>query len=272
MGVSEEAGRLGRQADRSDWTDRAARAGLVAYGVVHLVIGVLAVQLAFGDRSGSSDATGALQALAEQPFGKLILWIVVVGLFLLVLWQALEAAVGFRDEDGLERVRHRVAAAGKALVYGFLGVTGVQIASGSGGGGGGGTDSMTAKLMDAPGGQLMVGAVGVAIIGFGGYLVWRGWSDKVPEDLSASGTRTAGRIAVGLGRVGHTAKGVAFGIVGVLFVNAAVQHQPKESGGLDQALREVLDQPFGPALLCLIAAGIGSYGLFALAQARYFTR
>lgn len=272
MGVSEQAERAGQQAHRSDWTDRAARAGLVAYGIVHLVIGVLAVQLAFGDRSGSSDATGALQALAEQPFGDVVLWAVAVGLFLLAIWQALEAAVGFRDEDGFERVRHRLAAAGKTIVYGFLGVTGVQIVTGSGGGGGG-TDSMTARVMDAPGGQLLVGAIGAAIFGFGGYLIVRGWTDQVKDDVSNAGASGAtGRVVVGLGRVGHTAKGIAFGIVGVLFVSAAVQHEPKESGGLDQALREILDQPFGPVLLCVIGAGIGAYGLFALAQARYFTR
>lgn len=270
--MTERARSAGQRAHRSDWIDHAARAGLVAYGVVHLMVGILAVQLALGDRSGSSDATGALQELAQQPFGQVMLWLVIVGLALLVVWQALEALVGYRDEDGLERVRHRVAAGGKAVIYAYLCVSGVGIAVGSSGGGGG-TDPWTKRLMDAPGGQVLVGAVGVAIVGFGVYLVYRGWTDKVRDDLSAQGTSgTVGTVVVWLGRVGHTGKGIAFGIVGVLFVRAAIEHQPKESGGLDQALREVLDQPFGPALLCLIALGIAAYGVFALAQARYLSR
>lgn len=295
--LSDRARSAGRRAHASDWADHAARAGLIAYGVVHLLIGVLAVQLAFGDRSDSPDATGALQALAGEPFGEVMLWVVALGLLLLVAWQALEAAVGYHDEDGFERLRHRVASGAKALIYAFLGITGIRIAlsgsssggsssggsgggsggKGSGGGGSGsgdsGTDTMTATLMDAPGGQLLVGAVGLTIIAFGGYLVVRGWSDKIPDDLDARGSSgTSGSIAVAIGRIGYTAKGIAFGIVGVLFIQAAIEHEAKESGGLDQALREVLDQPFGPLLLCLIGAGIAAYGVFAFAQARYLDR
>lgn len=285
MEMSERARAAGQRAQRSQWTDHAARAGLVAYGVVHLLIGILAVQLAFGDRSGSPDATGALQALAGEPFGEVMLWVVSLGLLLLVAWQVLEAAVGYRDEDGFERLRHRVAAGGKSLVYAFLGVTGIRIAVGGGGSGGsggrgkggggkgGGTDTMTATVMNTPGGQLLVGAIGLAIVGFGVYLIVRGMSDKIPDDLDARGSAgTTGSVAVAVGRAGYTAKGIAFGIVGVLFVTAAVQHDAQESGGLDQALRRVLDQPFGPALLCLIGAGIAAYGVFAFAQARYLAR
>ena len=75
-----------------------------------------------------------------------------------------------------------------------------------------------------------------------------------------------------LGKVGYIAKGVAIGLVGVLFVYAAVTHDPKKSGGLDQALHEVLEQPFGPFLLVAIALGIACYGLFCFARARHLSR
>ena len=113
--ISTQAEQAGRQAHQSEWLDHAARIGLVAYGVVHLVIAWLAVQLAFGDKEGSADSQGAVQQLAEQPFGQALVWAVAIGMFLLAVWQGLEAAFGHRDEDGFTRVRKRVTSAGKAV-------------------------------------------------------------------------------------------------------------------------------------------------------------
>ena len=113
--ISTQAEQAGRQAHQSEWLDHAARIGLVAYGLVHLVIAWLAVQLAFGDKEGSADSQGAVQQLAEQPFGQALVWAVAIGMFLLALWQGLEALFGYRDEEGFTQVRKRVTAAGKAV-------------------------------------------------------------------------------------------------------------------------------------------------------------
>ncbi len=104
--------------------------GLVAYGVVHLLIGWLAVQLALGDHGKSASAKGALSELAQQPFGQVLVWAVAVGLYLLVLWRILEAAFGHRDEDGKDRVRKRVASGLKAAIYAVLAVTATRVAAG----------------------------------------------------------------------------------------------------------------------------------------------
>src|SRR4051794_41326862 len=103
-----ETEQMGREAERSDWLDLAVRIGLVAYGVVHLLIGWLAVQLALGEHSAQASAQGAMTELAQQPFGEVLVWAVAVGLFLLVVWRVLEAAFGHREYDGAERVRHRL--------------------------------------------------------------------------------------------------------------------------------------------------------------------
>ncbi|WP_205473433.1 DUF1206 domain-containing protein [Nocardioides sp. SYSU D00038] len=273
MTTTSRAGRAASRADRSDAVDWAARAGLLAYGVVHLVIAWLAVQLALGDREGSPNQKGAVRELAEQPFGQVLVWAVAVGLLLLVLWQGLEAALGHRDDDGFTRTRKRVGSAGRAVVYLALGVSTLQVATGSGSSGGGGTDSTTAKLLGLPGGQLLVGLVGAGVLAVGGYLVWKGVSDRFLRDLEHSGrSGSTGTAYTWLGRVGHVAKGVALGIVGVLFGWAAATHDPEKSGGLDQALREVLDQPFGPVLLIVTALGIGAYGLFCFAWSRHLDR
>ena len=263
---------LAHQAQQSDWADRAARIGLVAYGLVHLVIGWLALQLAVGDRSGPASSSGAIRELADQPLGLALVWLVAVGMFLLMCWRILEAAVGYREYDGSKRTRKRLVSAGRAVVYGFIAWSALGVATGSGSSGGG-TDSTTAKLMDLTGGQLIVGAVGVGIAAVGVALIRRAYTEEFTKDIDSKGlSGGSGTVYVWLGKSGYLAKGIAFGIVASLFVYAAATHEPNKSGGLDQALSEVLEQPFGPYLLAAIALGFMAYGLFSFAQARYFDR
>ena len=127
--------------------------------------------------------------------------------------------------------------------------------------------------MDLPGGQLIVGAIGLAIIGYGISLVVRGWTEKFREHLDAQGqSGKDGSAYVMLGKVGYIAKGIAIAIVGGLFGYAAITHEAKKSGGLDQALQTVLEQPFGPVLLIAIGLGIAAYGLFCFARAKHLSR
>lgn len=267
-----EVGRVVEQVHRSDWIDHAVRLGLVTYGVVHLVLAWLAVQLAFGDREGSASGEGAVRALARQPFGEVLVWLVAIGMALLVAWQLLEAVGGHRHLEGTDRLRKQLGAVGRAVVYGYIGFAALRIVLDAGSSGGG-TESMTARVMDLPAGQLLVGLVGAAILGIGGYLAWKGLSEKFCEDLTAEGqSGDTGTAYVMLGKVGYAAKGVALVIVGGLFVYAAATHEPKRSGGLDQALQEVLDQPMGPYLLTAIAVGIACFGVFCFAHARHLSR
>jgi hypothetical protein len=274
--LTRTARQVGRQ-DGGDWLDAAARVGLTAYGVVHLVIAWLALQLAFGDRKGSPSSSGAISELAQQPFGKVLVWAVAVGMFLLVVWQGIEAVAGHRDEDGNKRTGKRLLSAGKAVVYGAIGVSAVKVAVSSGSSGGKSseqqTDSMTATVMELPAGQLLVGAVGLGILAIGVAFAVRAWTEKYAKHLDAEGkSGSTGTAYLWFGKLGYAAKGVALGVVGSLFCYAALTHDPDESGGLDQALREVLDKPFGPVLLGVIALGIGCYGLFCLARARHLSR
>jgi hypothetical protein len=272
MSISTRAESAGRQAHQSDWLDHAARIGLVAYGLVHLVIAWLALQLAFGDKKGSADSQGAVQQLQEQPFGHVLVWAVAIGMFLLAIWQALEALFGYRDEEGFTQVRKRLTAAGKAVAYVVIGITAVHAATGSSSSSKkGGTDSTTAKVMDWPGGQVLVCLLGLGIIGAGGYLVYRAWTEKFAKHINAEGkSGQTGTAYLWFGKAGYTAKGVTFAIIGALFLYAGLSHEAKKSGGLDQALHKVLQQPFGPFLLVLIALGLGCYGLFCFARARHF--
>jgi multisubunit Na+/H+ antiporter MnhB subunit len=254
--------------------DRLAEIGLVTFGVVHLVIGWLAVTLALGDRQGGASSTGAVKQLAQQPFGQFLVWAVALGMVLLVLWRVVEAAIGYRDDDEPKRTWKRLLSGGKALVYASIAFTAFDVATGKAKkGGGGGTDSMTATLMDRPGGQLLVGAVGVGIVAAGVGLLVAAWRETYLKHIDAEGSAgSSGTTYRWLGRVGHVAKGVALGVVGGLFLYAAGTHEAKKSGGLDQALRTVLEQPFGPVLLGAIGLGFAAYGLFCFAQARHLDR
>lgn len=270
--VSNAADRLGRQADSSDWLDHAVRIGLVAYGVVHLMIAWLALQLAFGDSSGSASSTGALQKLSREPFGEVLIWLIALGMFLLVLWRLIEAAAGHREEDGGTRVRKRLTSLGKAIIYGSIGVSALRVALHAGSSSKG-QDSTTSRLMDLPGGRWLVGLVGLAIIGYGGNLIRRAWTEKFREHLNAEGTSgEAGQAYLWFGKAGYMAKGVSFLVIGGLFGYAAWTHHAKKSGGLDQALHKVLQQPFGQVLLVILALGIACYGLFCFARAKHLSR
>lgn len=268
-----EAERVGREVEQSPWLDHAVRVGLVAYGVVHLLIGWLAVQLALGDREGKASSTGALAELNQQPFGGVLIVLVAIGMFLLVLWRLLEAGFAHRREDGMDKAGKIAVSLFKAVIYGALGASAVKVATGSGSSGSGGTDTMTAKLMDLPAGQILVVLAGLAIIGYGGFNVHRGWTEKFREHLDAQGqSGRHGSAYVRLGKVGYIAKGAAMMIIGGLFGYAGLTHDPKKSGGLDEALQEVVQAPFGPVLLGLIAVGIACYGLFCFARAKHLDR
>lgn len=258
-----------RQVKESESLTWLVRLGLIAYGVVHILIGWLAVQLAFGDSEGAPDKGGALHQLAETPVGKPLLWVLALGFLALVIWQLAEAAVGHEDDDGAKRLAKRALSVGKAVVFGLLGWSSAKIAAGSGSGGGSTEETWTARLMEQPAGQWLVALVGLAILGLGVGLAWYGLAEKFKEDLDGGTSGHTGKAIVLLAKVGYVAKGIAFGVLGVLFVIAAVEHDPQKGGGLDDALKTMLDQPYGPVLVTTVGIGIAAYGVYCFARARH---
>ncbi len=272
--MAAKADEAGRRAEDSRGLDHAVRFGLITYGVVHLTFAWLAAQLAFGDSSGEASGSGALQELAQQPLGEVVLWLIAAGMALMVFWRLLDAARGHRRDDGLTLWRKRATDVAMAVVYGVLAATAVSTVLGSSSGSSEqSSQTLTARVMELPAGQWLVGAIGLGILGVACGLFWRGLSEAFMDDLDADAqVGNEARAYRVLGIVGHVAKSVTIAIVGVLFIVSAGQHQPSESGSTDQALRELLQQPFGPYLLLAMAAGIASYGLFCFAQAKNLSR
>jgi hypothetical protein len=266
---ADSAGDKAREARDHPALSWAARLGFVAYGVVYVVVAWLAVQLAFGEGQGSAaSGQGALHTLAEQPLGTVALALAAGVLAAVAVWEACQVVGGHKDREGLGRVAGRAGSAGRAVVFGTLAVLAVQVVLGDGGGGG--TDGVTADLMRMPLGPWLVGAVGLAIFGYGIYSVVKGvtdrWRHEVAPDAQAGDLGTA---FTALARVGFVSRGLAFCVIGALFVWAGATHDAQKSGGLDQALHRLRDAPFGQVLLTAVAVGLACYGVFNVAKAWY---
>ncbi len=263
------------RAGNSDALENLARVGLIAYGVVHLLIAWLALQLAWGGGGGSADQSGAMQTLADSTLGKPLLWIVAIGMIALAVWQLAEVlrwrhGLSASGEARKKAVTKTAKSVAKAVVYAALAVLAIRFATGSGGSSSGQQQQQTAGVFGWPAGRWLVGLVGLVVIGVGVYHVYKGVSRRFMKQLDLSGAPAGTRRLVErVGLVGFPGKGVALALVGGLFVYAAVTFDPAKASGLDGALRTVLDAPFGQFLLTLVALGIAAFGVFCLIRAKY---
>jgi hypothetical protein len=261
---------MAEQAGDSTSLEWVARAGLIAYGVVHLLIGWLAAQIAWSaSDSKSADPSGALTTLADQPFGKILLWLVAVGLVALALWQASEAIWGCRTSEGAERARKQLASAARAVIYAALGVSAALVALGSGSSSSQSQKQATSGVLAWPGGRVIVVVAGLIIIGVGVAHVVKGVKKSFVEEIDTSSMSPVAREGVArLGQIGYIAKGVALGVVGGLLSYAALTFD-RQKRGLDGAMQTILAQPFGRFLLTAAALGFVAFGVFAILQSRY---
>jgi Domain of Unknown Function (DUF1206) len=247
-----------------------ARAGFVCYGIIHLLFAWVAFQLAFGNSAQSGDQTGAMQKLASQPLGRFLLTVVVIGMVALALWQGLEAAIGESGHQTTRAKAERVISGVRAIVYLWLAWTGYKVLQGAASSQSKKSKSMTGQLMNSTGGRWLVALLGLVVIGIGVGLLWYGLKKKFEEHLNTGQMTFKVRKTVRrLGMAGYSAKGVAYGIVGLLLVVAAVKYDASKASGLDGALKALASQPLGPWLLSLVAIGIAAFGIYCFFQARF---
>jgi hypothetical protein len=185
------------QAGDSTSLEWLARGGLIAYGVVHLLVGWLALQIAWGTSGGTSaDTSGALTTLAQQPFGKILLWVVALGLVALALWQTSEAMWGHPDQDRGKRVRKQITSGAKAVVYAALAVSAALVALGSGSSSSQSQEQATTGVLAWPGGRVLVAAAGLVIIGVGIAGIIKGIRKSFTEEVDTSSMSPAARTGV----------------------------------------------------------------------------
>jgi len=242
--------------------------GMACYGVVHLLVAWLAIQVVFGSAE-QTDQKGAVGALAQTPIGPVLLWALAVGLFGYALWQLLMvfSGYGWIPEKSKRTVR-KAGSASRGVVSAVIGVYAIQLAVGSGGGSGSSNESSqeaTARLMSVPFGVVLVGIAAVVIIGVGVAAVLKGVKQTFMDDLNPA---RLPRVAKPMGTAGYCAKGLSYGIIGVLVGIAAIDANPKEAGGLDAALKTLQHQTFGNVLLFIVALGFAAFGGYCFAAAR----
>lgn len=255
-----------------DWKETLGRVGLVGRGVMYSIIGMLAIQLALGDASEDASSSGAIEWLAEQPFGKFLLVALTISLFALAGWRLLDATVGDPVEGSEASDRAEYAIKGVVYLGLAIGALTATIANWNGGGGGGGGGSSessnqqaTATVLEWPGGRWIVTAVGLGIIGYAIYM----FKKHVVDEEFLQRLSTSEDWIEKLGRAGYAARSAIFLVIGYFLTQAGLTHEPGETKGLSGALQEIAGQGWGQWLLLAVAVGLLGYGLFSLVEARY---
>ena len=271
---TEDAKHLARETATSPGMKALARFGYAAKGIVYLIIGALAAKLAAGAPNQTPDRNGAIHLIADQPFGKVLLGIVTVGFFSYALWSAIQAVfdpdhTGTDTKAILQRIGHAVI----ACSYVALGVGALLLVLGSGNSGkdsNASTQSWTARLLSAPFGVALVVIVGLIVVGVACVLFYRVYKADFRQSLHLASLRPQiQKVIIFIGRFGYAAQAVVFTIIGIFLIVAALQHNPSQAKGLDGALQELTRQPFGQALLALVAVGLIAFGIYSLVEARY---
>ena len=268
MDVAVTRERAREAAEEGSWPQWMARAGLVTRGVLHGVVGLLALRLAAGDESGRADHKGALAAVVRQPLGRVLVLALAAGLLAYAGWRLLEAVLDPERKGALKRVGYLA----RGLLYVGLFWTAVTLALPGGQGREGGRDQqdLTADVLGWPFGPALVVGAGLAVVAMGAWNLWQGLTKGFAKHLKAyemtgSQRRWTCRIAL----VGHLARAVALGVAGGFLVRAGIRHDASTGVGLDASLRELLDAPYGPWLLALVAGGLIAFGAFQLVLARF---
>lgn len=268
MSTTRKVRRVARRAGNNQALTLIARIGFAASGLMHLIMGYLAIRIAF-HRGGTSDQSGAFAQLTKLPGGTIILWITVAGLAALALWLLLQAALGI-GSSSKKRWARSLVSLGKGAAYIALTFTALSFALRQPSDSSTSARQASGTILSLPGGQALLILVGLVTAGVGGYFIVKGARKKFHKDITVPSGHYGHAIDV-LGMSGYIAKGIAILTLGILFVVAAVNIDPNDAAGLDGALKTLAALPLGEAILIMIGVGLVAYGLYSFARARLAT-
>jgi len=260
-----------RKALRSSPIEIFTRFGYVSKGTVYLLIGLLALLAALDAGGAPGDPRGFLQRLPEQPLGAAVLFVIAAGMFCYAIWRfvfALSDSPVFGRNARTFSVR--AGKFGSAVAYTGIGLYALRLLVSMSDPAAGISRTSTAHLLDLPGGQLLTGAAGLLIVAGGALQIRRGIQERFRHDLRTLTMSPAGkRWTRRAGKLGHAARGVVFGLIGVFLIFSAWDTAPGEGRGLEESLDVVAAMRVGPWLLGIVAAGLTCYGAYCLIEARY---
>ena len=245
---------------------RIARVGFVVLGLIHVIIGSIAISIAAG-ASGDADQDGAMEQVRQNPFGGLLLVLIAAGLFALAVWQIASAFLA-ADPAETKKWGKRIKLFGIALAYLVIGGMALIYALGGRADSEKASKTLSAVVLAAPGGMVLLVIIGLAVAGVGLGFIVGGFTRGFEKLLDLPSGAARGGI-VTLGVIGYFGKGIAVGVTGVLFVVAAVTQDPEKGAGLDAALHSLLALPFGAVILGAVGVGLAVYGVFCIARARF---
>ena len=260
--------------ESATWFVILGRAGLAARGIVYVVVGALAAMAGLGLAGGKVvDQQAAVRAIGNSPYGEASLWIVGAGLAAYALWRFAQALmVGGDNGERSGKFGKRAVALISGVAYAGLASTALAQAVGQrrSGSGSSGSESGAALLLNQPFGRWLVAAVGFAVIGAALFQFWRAATASFAKKLRGHELSSDQALwSCRAGRLGYAARGVAFALTGWFFLQAALQSDASEAGGLAQALRTVASQPHGQVLLAIVGTGLALFGIYSLIEARY---
>ena len=247
-----------------------SRAGFVARGLIYGIIGLFAFEVVVSDTGKLTNQQGAINTVANQPFGEFLLVLLAVGLGGYAIWRLVRAALGHGPEDA-DSTLERLGGLGSGVVYGGLCIASIKLLAGSSTAGPSSKpDQTTAGVFDWPAGRWLVGLGGLVLLGVAAYQLVKGVRQTFLEELK-TGEMSAGmkQWITAIGTVGHIARGIVFGLVGWFLLKAAYEFEAKEAVGLDGALTKILKADYGPWLLGVVAAGLIAFGMYSISEARY---
>ncbi len=264
-------GRLRRGGRAGSWLTWLAKAGLTARGVMYVLIGIIAVQVAVNGSHQQADRTGAVHLVAHTGFGSVMLWLLVIGFGGMTLWRLSEAAWGSPDADG-RKASKRLANLARAVFYALVtyGILEYALGVGQPGSSDSQSQDLTAAAMKHQGGQVIVALAGVVIVIAGLYVIYRAYKLKFLKHLRmGSASPRTRKVVTRLGQAGGIARGAVFATIGVFLVIAAKDASPRQAKGIDSALRALAHTPLGPWLLVVVAIGLMMFGVYSWCEARW---
>jgi hypothetical protein len=249
--------------------ERLARLGYVSIGIVYMIVGGLAAASGLGRGGSTGGQATAFRTILEQPFGRVALGVIAVGLLGYTLWRFVSATTDSEHRgDDAKGLALRAGSAGRGVAYALIALEVLRLLLRRGGGSGGGdaaAQHWTARLMEKPFGPWLVGAVGLGVVAYGAYQLYAAWDSKLSKRISLGEIDSrVRRKVVGISRFGIAARGFVFFVIGGSVVVAALKHNPSRAHGTSGAL-EALPQP----MLVLVGLGLAAYGVYALVNARY---
>ena len=256
-----------------------AKYGWIAKGLLYSGMGLLGLSLAFQNWSTDENASqrGALNVIADQPLGRVVVLVLAVGLALYAVWQLADSVVGLEDDtQDLLAIFQRMGLFGLSIFYGFLSLGAFELAirggsTGSGDGGMFSPSGLARTLMHYPLGRWAVAAAGLITLAVGLYHVWKSWGFRFLEDLDDDVGENMRRFGRFFGTYGMLARAAVLATAGYLVIEAAWTFDPEKAGGFDEALRELAVHPAGTPALAVVALGFVSAGIYDAVTYRHQT-